>query len=140
MVDACAKAMEWEQLHSNHVAQAAAAASMSRQPREFQARMMADFQRARDTIYPLVRDVPEVQVGEPAGGPFLFCNVSAVFESSEDASRALLEAGVPTTPGHYCQSDRHVRMAFGASLEVLKKAGQRIEQVIAGRPAQSKGG
>ena len=139
IIGACAKALEWEQLHSTHLAQAAAAAVMDG-PREFQTQMTSDFQRARDTIYPLVRDIPGLQVKEPAGGPFLFCNVSQVFASSEDASSALLEAGVPTTPGHYCQSDQHVRMAFGASLEVLKEAAQRIEQVIAGQPAQSKGG
>ncbi len=139
IISACAKALEWEQLHSTHLAQAAAAAVMGG-PREFQIQMTSEFQRARDTICPLVRDIPGLQVKEPAGGPFLFYNVSEVFASSEDASRALLEAGVPTTPGHYCQSDQHVRMAFGASLEVLKEAGQRIEQVIAGQPAQSKGG
>ena len=146
IIGACAKALEWEQLHSSHLAQAAAVAIMEG-PREFQIEMASEFQRARDTIYPLVRVVPGLQVSKPAGGPFLFINISQVFQSSEDASRTLLEVGVPTTPGHYCQSDQHVRLAVSASMAVLQEAGRRIEQVAAARPdlgagraARSKGG
>jgi aspartate/methionine/tyrosine aminotransferase len=110
-----------------------------RGPREFQVEMADEFQRARDTIYPLVQAVPGLQAIRPAGGPFVFVNVSKVFKSSEDASRVFLDAGVPTTPGHYCQSDQHVRLAFGASVGVLREAGRRIQQVIVAQPAPSAG-
>ena len=128
VVDACTKAMEWEQLHGSHVAQAGAAAAM-RNPVYPGDSMAREFQQLRDVIHPFVAPGHPLHAARPAGGPFVFINVSEVFDSSTQASAALLEAGIPTTAGHFCRSDRHVRMAFGASPEVLREAGRRIAEI-----------
>ena len=130
VIDACTKALEWEQLHGNHVAQAGAAAAM-RHPVYPGDSMAQEFQQLRDVIDPFVAPSLPLHAVKPAGGPFVFINVSAIFDSSAQASAALLDAGIPTTAGHFCRSDRHVRMAFGASPEVLREAGRRIADVAA---------
>lgn len=130
VIDACTKAMEWEQLHGSHVAQAGAAAAV-RNPAYPGDSMAREFQRLRDVIHPFVAPDRPLHALKPAGGPFVFINVSEAFDSSTQASAALLEAGIPTTAGHFCRSDRHVRMAFGASPEVLREAGRRIAEVVA---------
>ena len=130
VIDACTKALEWEQLHGNHVAQAGAASAI-RHPVYPGDSMAEEFQQLRDVIHPFVASGHPLHAVKPAGGPFVFINVSQVFDSSTQASAALLEAGIPTTAGHFCRSDRHVRMAFGASPEVLREAGRRIADVVA---------
>lgn len=134
VIDACTKALEWEQLHGNHVAQAGAAAAM-RHPVYPGDSMAREFQQLRDVIYPFVAPEHPLYALRPAGGPFVFINVSEVFESSTQASAALLEAGIPTTAGHFCRSDRHVRMAFGAPPEVLREAGRRLREIAADHTA-----
>ena len=130
VIDACTKALEWEQLHGNHVAQAGAASAM-RHPVYPGDSMAQEFQQLRDVIHPFVSSDRPLHALKPAGGPFLFINVSEVFDSSTQASAALLEAGIPTTAGHFCQSDQHVRMAFGASPEVLREVGRRLSEIAA---------
>lgn len=130
IIDASAKALEWEQLHGSHVAQAGAAAAM-RHPVYPGDSMAREFQQLRDVIHPFVAADHPLHAVKPSGGPFVFINVAGAFESSTQASAALLEAGIPTTAGHFCRSDRHVRMAFGASPEVLREAGRRIADVAA---------
>ena len=93
--------------------------------------MAQEFQQLRDVIHPFVSSDRPLHALKPAGGPFLFINVSEVFDSSAHASAALLEAGIPTTAGHFCQSDQHVRMAFGASPEVLREVGRRLSEIAA---------
>ena len=53
VIDACNKALEWEQLHGNHVAQAGAAAAM-RHPVYPGNSMAHEFQQLRDVIDPFV--------------------------------------------------------------------------------------
>ena len=130
VIDACTKALEWEQLHGNHVAQAGAASAM-RHPVYPGDSMAQEFQQLRDVIHPFVSSDRPLHALKPAGGPFLFINVSEVFDSSTQASAALLEAGIPTTAGHFCRSDQHVRMAFGASPEVLREVGRRLSEIAA---------
>ena len=130
IIDASTKALEWEQLHGNHVAQAGAVAAM-RHPVYPGDTMAREFQQLRDVIHPFVAADHPLHALKPSGGPFVFINVAQVFDSSTQASAALLAAGIPTTAGHFCRSDRHVRMAFGASPEVLREAGRRIADVAA---------
>ena len=132
LIDACTKTLEWELLHSNHVAQAGVAAAV-RGSLAFQTEMAQTFELKRDVLIAEIDRVLGLRVARPSGGPFLFINTASVFGSSETASQALLDAGVPTTPGHYCESDRHVRLAFGAAPDVLREAGRRIAAVVGAR-------
>ena len=129
LIDGCIKVLEWHQLHGNHVAQAGATAAI-RKPTSFRDRMAVVFQGMRDVVYPVVAATEPLCVGRPSGGPFLFVGVGAVFPSSAVASDAFLRVGVPTTPGHYCRSDRHVRLAFGAAPDVLREVGRRVDVAV----------
>lgn len=125
IIDECVRAVEWDVLYNNHVAQAAAVAAMSGS-QDWLRGIADEFQSARDTLLQSLRRVDWIRCTRPGGGPFLFLDIAARFASSEAASKALLEVGVPTTPGHYFQSDRHVRLAFGAPKPVLEDAVMRI--------------
>jgi aminotransferase len=122
------KAVEWELLHCNHVAQAAATAAILG-PQEYLLSMTQEFQEARDQLLAGLAEFSEITCIAPQGGPFLFLNIERIFASSEAASDALLEVGVPTVPGWYCQSDTHVRLAMGASPPQLGEVLRRIGQV-----------
>jgi aminotransferase len=127
-VEVCVKALEWELLHSNHVAHAAAAAAITG-PQDGLVRMAAEFQAARDHLLDGLAGVEGIRCVTPQGGPFLFLNIADLFASSQAASDALLEAGVPTVPGWYCQSDSHVRLSMGAPATVLDEVVRRLAQV-----------
>ena len=134
VVEACTKALEWEQLHVGHVQQAAAAAAMEGS-QDWLSGITQQFQEARDTFFPLIDSVPGLRTSLPAGGPFMFINISGAFDGSESASQALLEAGVPATPGHYCQSNDHIRVAFGADSAVLIESVERMSSIVGAGPS-----
>ena len=128
LTDQFTKALEWELLHANHVAQAAAAATIEG-PQEWLADVAAEFQTARDQLLSGLAAAEGFPCVPPRGGPFLFLNVEQLFDSSQAASDALLSVGVPTVPGRYCQSDAHVRMAFGAAPNVLDQVLARLAEI-----------
>jgi aminotransferase len=128
-IEPAVKALEWELLHCNHVAQAAAAAAM-RGPQGHLLNMAQEFQGARDQLLAGLAAIDGISCVSPHGGPFLFLNIQRLFASSEAASDALLAVGVPTVPGWYCQSDAHVRLAMGAAPQQLDQVIQRIGQVV----------
>ncbi|HEV8638257.1 MAG TPA: pyridoxal phosphate-dependent aminotransferase [Chloroflexota bacterium] len=138
LTGALTKALEWEQLHTGHVAQAAAAAAIGG-PQDWLADVGAEFQAARDRLLTGLAGLDGFSCVPPRGGPFLFLNVSRLFASSEEASQALLEAGVPTTPGWYCQSDAHVRLAIGAPPPVLDEVVARLTEVARRRRMAAEG-
>jgi aspartate/methionine/tyrosine aminotransferase len=122
------KALEWEILHVSYIAQAAATAAMEG-PQGWLADVAAEFQAARDQLLTGLQGVDGYSCVRPRGGPFLFLNTGRLFASSQEASEALLTVGVPTTPGWYCQSDAHVRLAFGAAPSVLDQVIARLAEV-----------
>ena len=87
VVEACTKALEWEQLHVGHVQQAAAAAAMEGS-QDWLSGITQQFQEARDTFFSLIDSVPGLRTSLPAGGPFMFINISGAFDGSESASQA----------------------------------------------------
>lgn len=119
------KALEWEQLHAGHVAQAAAAAAIAG-PQDWLVGIAAELQAARDHLLAGLAEASGITCVPPQGGPFLFLNTGRHFASSDEASAALLAMGIPTTPGWYCQSDAHVRLAFGAAPAVLDQVSARL--------------
>jgi aspartate/methionine/tyrosine aminotransferase len=129
LVNLFAKALEWEFLHPSHVGQAACAAAV-RGDRGWLGDIAAEFQGRRDRLLDGLSAIPRVSCAPPRGGPFVFLDVHRLYASSHAASDALLAVGVPTTPGWYCQSDRHVRLAFGATDETLDRAVERIACLV----------
>ena len=132
LVDAFTKALEWEVLHCSTVSQAAAAAAMAG-PQDWLSGVAQEFEDLRDHFLAGLGATAGLSCVKPAGGPFFFLNVQQLFPSSQAASEALLEVGIPTTPGWHCQSDSHVRLAFGARRETLEEVLLRLTEVVRGR-------
>jgi len=67
----------------------------------------------------------------PKGGPFVFLNIKQLGMNPEKFSNYLLEDfGIPTVPGNVFQSNDHVRIAFGATDQMLKKVLGKLETAI----------
>lgn len=128
LIDPFTKVLEWELLHANHVAQAAAAAAIEG-PQDWLEDVPIEFETARDQLIAGLVETEGFSCVPPRGGPFLFLNIEQLFTSSDAASDALLAVGLPTVPGRYCQSDAHVRMAFGARPGVLDQVLIRMAEV-----------
>ena len=122
------RVLEWTVLTCNYVAQRAALAALTG-PQEWIDHYNRYLSRARDILLSGVRSLPGVTCIRPAGGPYLFPNISATGMDSAGYSRYLLRRfGVPATPGIYFQSDQHVRIAFGAPESELRDIVHRLSE------------
>lgn len=125
------KALEWNMLYGSHVTQAAATAALQG-PQDWLDGVAEEFQRSRDLIVPRVRGIDGLAAVMPRGGPFLLLDISRVdCEEEEFAGLLLNEFRIPTTPGRYFRAPGHLRMAFGATNEVLAEVGVRLERAVA---------
>jgi aspartate/methionine/tyrosine aminotransferase len=130
LIDAITKALEWNILYGSYVNQVAATAALEG-PQDWLAGVTKEFQSARDLICERIRSIDAISAPVPAGGPFLFINVSCLSRNSDDVSSILLkDFGVPTTPGRFFQGPAHVRMAFGATSEMLHEAANRLARAV----------
>jgi len=122
------KVLEWTVLTCNYVTQRAALAALTG-PQEWIAQYNRYLSKARDILLSGVRALPGVTCIQPAGGPFLFPNISATgMDSTEYARYLLRELGVPATPGIFFQSDDHVRIPFGAPESELREIVHRLSE------------
>lgn len=122
------KVLEWTVLTCNYVTQKAALAVLTG-PQEWIDRFNRYLPKARDTLLSGVRALPGVTCVQPAGGPYLFPNISATgMDSVEFAHYLLEEFGVPATPGVFFQSDRHVRIPFAAPEAELSDVVRRLSE------------
>lgn len=124
LIDACLKLYEWSALYGASVSQAAAHAALIG-PQSWLDGITEDFASHRNRIHAsLARaGLPTVF---PAGGPFLFPDVSSLGPDEEVAHRWLCDFGIPVTPGTPLRGPGHVRLPLGGSETTL----QRLEQVI----------
>jgi aminotransferase len=131
LIDALTKTLEWTTLHGAYVNQVAAVAAL-RGPQDWLAGVAQEFQSARDLICSYIGRNHAISAITPAGGPFVFINVRRLRRSSDEVAAVLLEDfGIPTTPGRFLHGPQHVRMAFGAGVEVLTEAADRLARAVA---------
>ena len=62
--------------------------------------MVAHLKLCRDTLVPLLRALPGVQVASPAGGMYAFFKLDGFDDSLTTAKRLVLEAGLGLAPGN----------------------------------------
>jgi aspartate/methionine/tyrosine aminotransferase len=62
--------------------------------------VVAHLKRCRDTLLPLLRALPGVQVATPAGGMYAFFKLDGFDDSLDTAKRLVLEAGLGLAPGN----------------------------------------
>ncbi len=124
LIDACLKLYEWSALYGTSVSQSAALAAISG-PLSWLDGVTAEFQAHRDRIHACFKraGVPTVL---PAGGPFLFPDVSSLGVDDEVAHRWLCEFGIPVTSGSLLRGPGHVRLPLGGTSDTL----QRLEHVL----------
>jgi aspartate aminotransferase len=98
--------------------------------------MKVEFKRRRDTILPLLRQLPGVTCLEPQGAFYLFPNVKAAVEASpfatvdEWASALLEQEKVALVPGSGFGAADNVRISYATSLDVLEEGVARIKRFL----------
>ena len=103
--------------------------------------MRQAFQRRRDLIVSLAKDIPGLEVNEPQGAFYLFPKCSAYFGKSDgnrtintstDFAMYLLEVGhVATVGGDAFGSPQCFRMSYATSDENIIEAMRRIKEAVA---------
>jgi aspartate aminotransferase len=95
-------------------------------------RMLAEYDRRRETVVAGLAGVPGVRCLSPEGAFYAFADVSALYGpkgvsgSAEFCDRLLSEAGVAAVPGEAFGEDDCVRFSFAAPLEAIEEGLRRI--------------
>jgi len=102
--------------------------------------MVDEFQKRRDMVLELLREIDGFKLNIPAGAFYVFPDVSAFFgkkikgktiQTANDFSMFLLEeANVATVTGEAFGAPNCVRLSYAASVEQLKEAIKRIKEVL----------
>ncbi|QIB68907.1 pyridoxal phosphate-dependent aminotransferase [Aminipila butyrica] len=104
-----------------------------RHRQEFQADIVGEYRRRAEYGAKRINEISWMSVIEPPKGTFyLFANVKKTGLSSEEVSRLILEqAKVLTIPGNAFGDcgEGYIRLACTVSMEVLKEAFDRMEQI-----------
>ena len=110
-------------------------------PQECVEQMRQAFERRRDLIVSLAREIPGLEVNEPQGAFYLFPKCSSFFgksdgqrtiNSSTDLTMYLLEVGhVATVGGDAFGSPECFRMSYATSDDNISEAMRRIKECLA---------
>lgn len=103
--------------------------------------MRVAFQRRRDLVVSLAREIPGIKVNEPQGAFYLFPEVSSYFgkkygdkviNNAADLAMYLLEEGhVATVDGEaFCLSG-YIRLSYATSDDNIREAMRRIKEALA---------
>ena len=110
-------------------------------PQECVEQMRLAFQRRRDLLVSLMREIPGLEVNVPEGAFYLFPKCSSFFgksdgsrviKSSSDLAMYLLEVGhVATVGGDAFGAPDYFRLSYATSEECIKMAAKRIKDALA---------
>lgn len=124
---------------ANSIAQRAAIAALNADLSETHY-MIEAFEKRRELMMNLAKEIPAFKVNEPKGAFYLFPDVSALFgktfhgvtiNNSDDLANLILEkAHVSTVPGSAFGIDNCLRISYAASEENLKEAMRRIKELL----------
>ncbi len=103
--------------------------------------MRVAFQRRRDLVVSLAREIPGIKVNEPQGAFYLFPEVSSYFgkkagdrviNNSADLAMYLLEEGhVATVDGEAFCLPGYIRLSYATSDDNIREAMRRIKDALA---------
>ena len=94
--------------------------------------MVEEFQKRRDFLYKAINQIPGFTSTRPEGAFYLFPSITGTGLSGHQMAEMLLEkTGVATVAGECFGKNgaAHIRISYANSLENLKKAVKRIQQV-----------
>ena len=100
---------------------------------EYVKAMVQEFERRRDRIYELLKEIDEIQVHKPEGAFYFFPEIRIDIPSAAAFAQYLLENfGVALLPGEAFgkQGQKHVRISFANSLEILEEAVRRFKEAL----------
>lgn len=137
---ACTKLQGQYTSGASSIAQKAAEAAYTG-PQECVEQMRVAFERRRNLIVRLAREIPRVKVNEPQGAFYLFPEVSAFFgkrfgerviaDASDLAMYLLEEAHVATVAGDAFCAPGYIRMSYATSDQNITEAMHRISTALA---------
>ena len=103
--------------------------------------MRVAFQRRRDLVVSLAREIPGIKVNEPQGAFYLFPEVSSYFgkkygdkviSNAADLAMYLLEEGhVATVDGEAFCLPGYIRLSYATSDDNIREAMRRIKDALA---------
>lgn len=131
VISVCRRVMEWINIYLNPVSQEAACAALTG-AQDWVARMIGDWQKARDRFVSLLAEVPGLSYMPPEATGSVFLNIGPYGESSENVSRMLFEEyGIPSVAGSVFDGEGYIRLCFGGSPEIQKDAILRLKESLA---------
>jgi len=140
LVKACNKLQGQYTSGTCSVAQKAAEAAFNG-PQEVVESMRKVFQRRRDLIVSLAKEIPGFEVNNPQGAFYLFPKCDSYFgkryggrviETAEDLSMYLLEVGhVATVGGTAFGAPECIRFSYATSDEKIREAFRRVKEALA---------
>lgn len=126
--------------NASSIAQKAAEAAYSG-PQECVEEMRKAFQRRRDLVVSLAKEIPGVRINFPEGAFYLFPEISSFFgkkhgdktiRNANDLAMYLLdEAHVATVDGEAFCAPGYIRLSYATSDENIKEAMRRIKDALA---------
>ena len=120
----------------SNTAQAAAVEALSG-PQDEVVKMRNIFEKRRDLMVNLIREIPELSIIDPQGAFYAFVNTAKLngkgnVKSSTDFARLLLDRHhVACVPGGPFGSEDHIRLSFATSDTAIKEGMKRIAAACA---------
>jgi aminotransferase len=130
LVEEFVKVFEYVSGFCNYLAQKVATAAIIG-PQEWRQNFRHAYQNKRNLLVNGFSEAGTLSFSVPKGGPFFFLNIVETRLNCEAFSEYLLgKFGIPVTPGSAFQSDRHVRLPFGADDAVLEELIYRMGRAL----------
>ena len=95
--------------------------------------VVAEYQRRRDVIVPLLNALPGLNCQTPQGAFYAFPNITGTGMSSNELANLILEkAGVALLPGSSfgANGEGYLRLSYATSTEIIKLGLDRIQTVL----------
>jgi aspartate/methionine/tyrosine aminotransferase len=109
-------------------------------PQDSVREMVGEFRARRDLIVAGLNDIPGIRCRVPAGAFYVFPNIAGIgLDGGQFADRMLNEAGVCVLAGTAFgqAAGDHVRISYANSQENLRRALDRMAELVAGLPARA---
>ncbi len=134
VISAMAKIQSQSTSNPTSIAQKASVEALTG-PQDFLKEMLAAFDERRKFLVDELNSMPGVSCLTPRGAFYAFPNTSGLYggklKSSSDLAVYLLEeANVALVPGDAFGNDNHVRISYATSLDDIKRAVERIKEVL----------
>jgi aspartate aminotransferase len=103
-------------------------------PQDQVAMMVTEYQRRRDIIVDGLNSLPGIHCLKPQGAFYAFPNIQKTNKSSDELANLMLDGGVAVLPGSAFgeYGEGYLRLVFANSVENIKRALQRMENVLKG--------